>query len=329
MLFNSIIMQTYKTLLTNLKKILVLRIQGENQIIEKLGAITGKDSRSVWRRFRGEYKFTFDEIFNICSELGISMDSLGDKNPASVSSLRVYRFPDNLSFETNKSHIVNMYSILENALQCKNSTFISLCNRLPEIFHMRYNKLSQLLLLKLNYFTNAQLDPKFYRLLDENWEVFEEANESYKRLMESFRNLTVIWGPDIILNIVRDIRFFLNAEMITREDAEVIREEVKDMLKWIDEMCEHPEKSPYKNFTFAVSPIDMDFHSNTILSSKRNTVFNFLYHLAFAYTENEEDIESQKIIIDCMMKGAMILSGSNYMERKLFMKKQYEELEKI
>ncbi|MCD8164877.1 MAG: hypothetical protein LUE93_01320 [Bacteroides sp.] len=321
-------MQTYKKLLANFKKILTMRIHDEKQQMDKLTAITGLQNKSLLRRLRGEYKFTFEEMFNICRELGISIESLAEKNPASVSSLHVYRFPDNLS-DISKSHIGKMHAILENALRCENSSFISICNRIPEVFHMKYKKLSMLLLMKLNYFTNTELDPDFYRLLDENWDLFSDVNDNYNNLMDSFRNLTVIWSPDIILNTVRDISFFLDIGRITQSDANAIKEELKEMLKWIEQMCETPQKSPYKSFTFAVSPIDMNFYSNTILSSKGNTVFHFIHHLTFTYTENEEDIETQKVIIDCMMRGATILSGSNYRERKRFMKQQYEELEKI
>ncbi|MCC8154819.1 MAG: hypothetical protein LIP01_11840 [Tannerellaceae bacterium] len=322
-------MQTYHTLLTNLRKILILRIQDESQIIEKLSGITGKDYKSVWRRLRGEYKFTFDEVFNICCELGISMESLGDKNPASVSSLCAYRFPDPFSFDINKSHINKMFSILENAVQCRDSSYTAVCSRLPEVFYIRYDKLSQLLLMKLNYFTTQCLENDFYQKVAENWEMFQDANDYNRKLIESFQYMTVIWGPYIIENTVKDIRFFLDVDMITQNDAEAIKEELKDMLMWIEHMCENPADSTYRNLTFAISPIDMNFHSNTISSSKGNTVFYFLYHLSFAYTENEEDIRSQEIIIDCLKRGATILSGSNYRERRLFMKRQYEELEKI
>ncbi|MCD7938400.1 MAG: hypothetical protein LUG98_16195 [Tannerellaceae bacterium] len=322
-------MQTYNTLLTNLRKILLLRIQNETQIIDKLGTITGKDYKSVWRRLRGEYKFTFDEIFNICTELGISIESLGEKNPASISSLHVYRFPDPLSFNVNKTHINKMFSILETAIQSENSSYTAICSRLPEVLYIRYNKLSQLLLMKLTYFTTPHLDKNFFQKVSESWGLFEEPNTYNRQLMESFRNITVIWGPHIIKNTVKDIRFFLDVDMITRIDAEAIKEELIDMLRWIEEMCENPADVTSWNFTFAVSPIDMNFHSNTISSSKGSTVFYFLYHLSFAYTENEEDVKAQEVIINNIKKGATILSGSNYRERRLFMKQQYEELEKI
>ncbi|MCD8193427.1 MAG: hypothetical protein LUD74_02545, partial [Tannerellaceae bacterium] len=314
---------------TNLRKILLLRIQDETQIIEKLSAITGKDYKSVWRRLRGEYRFSFDEIFNICTELGISTESLGEKNPASVSSLCVYRFPDLFTFNANKSHINKMFSIIENAIQCEDSSYIAICNRLPEIFYIRYEKLSQLLLMKLNYFTTQRLDKDFYQQVSKNWGLFEEANIYNLQLVESFRNLTVIWGPYIIENTVKDICFFLDIEMITQREAEEIKQELKEMLKWIEDMCDNPADSIYPHFTFAVSPIDMNFHSNTISSSKGTTVFYFLYHLSFAYTENQEDVKAQEIIIDCLKRSATILSGSNHRERKLFMKRQYKELEKI
>ncbi len=322
-------MQTYSTLLANLRKILNLRIQDESQIIDKLCTITGKDYKSVWRRVRGEYKFTFDEIFNICSELGISIESLGDKQPASVSSLHVYRFPDLLTFDASKSHINKMFSILENAVQCKDSSYTCICRWLPEVLYIRYNKLSQLLLMKLNYFTTHRLESDFYRQVGANWDLFQEANDYNRKLVESFANMTVIWGPHIIENTVNDILFFRDLEMITPSDAEAIKEELEDMLNWIDGMCENPAESTYRNFTFAVSPIDMNYHSNTISSSKGTTVFYFLYHLSFSYTENEEDVKSQKVVLDCLMRGATILSGSNHRERKLFMNQQYKELEKI
>jgi len=322
-------MQTYNTLLTNLRKVLLLRIQDETQIIDKLGAITGKDYKSVWRRLRGEYKFTFDEIFNICTELGISIESLGEKNPASVSSMHVYRFPDLLSFNASKSHINKMFSILENAIRCEENSYTAICNRLPEVLYIRYEKLSQLLLMKLNYFTTQHLESDFFRKVGENWRLFEEPNNYNRQLIESFRNMTVIWSPNIIENTVKDIRFFLDVDMITRNDADAIKEELIDMLRWIENMCENPDEAVYRNFMFAISPIDMNFHSNTISSSKGSTVFYFLYHLSFAYTENEEDVKAQEVVIDCLKRGATILSGSNYRERRMFMKQQYEELEKI
>ncbi|MCD8261650.1 MAG: hypothetical protein LUD15_09330 [Bacteroides sp.] len=76
--------------------------------------------------------------------------------------MQVYRFPDNLSFDINKSHINKMYLILENAIRREDSSFIAICNRIPEVLHGNYDKLSQLLLMKLNYFTNTELDPDFY-----------------------------------------------------------------------------------------------------------------------------------------------------------------------
>lgn len=75
-------MQTYKKLLANFKKILAMRIHDEKQQMDKLTAITGLQHKSLSHRLRGEYKFTFEEMFNICRELGISIESLGEKIPS-------------------------------------------------------------------------------------------------------------------------------------------------------------------------------------------------------------------------------------------------------
>ncbi|MCD8029727.1 MAG: hypothetical protein LUF85_02520 [Bacteroides sp.] len=34
--------------------------------MDKLSGITGLKNKSLWRRLRGEYKFSLDEMFNIC-----------------------------------------------------------------------------------------------------------------------------------------------------------------------------------------------------------------------------------------------------------------------
>lgn len=59
-------MQTYKRLLANFEKILLMRIPDERQRMDKLSGITGLKNKSLWRRLRGEYKFSLDEMFNIC-----------------------------------------------------------------------------------------------------------------------------------------------------------------------------------------------------------------------------------------------------------------------
>ncbi|MCD8185032.1 MAG: hypothetical protein LUD68_00795 [Rikenellaceae bacterium] len=267
-------MQEYKTLLTNLKKILSMRIHQENEITERLASILNKDYKSIWRRLKGEYKFSFEEIFNICSELGISMESLAEKNPASVSSLRVYQFPE--PYSMSKNYISKLFSILENAAACENSSYTVICNRVPEALHIRYDKISQLLMLKLSYFTKESIDPDAFKVLVQEWPAFDELKKRYLDLIDSFAHLTLLWGTNIIENVVRDIRFFLHVDMITRQDAEQMKEELKDMIGYLNRLCANP--APYEKFTFAVSPVDMNFHSNTVTSTRVNRIDFFLYH---------------------------------------------------
>ncbi|MCD8071818.1 MAG: hypothetical protein LUE10_01295 [Alistipes sp.] len=318
-------MQEYRTLLDNFRKILSSRIGNEKEVTEKLAAILAKDNKSVNRRLRGEYKFSFDEIFNICSELGISIESLGENNPASVSSLRVYQFPE--PFSLSKSYISNLFTILENAAACDDSSYTLICNRLPEALHIRYDKISQLLLLKLGYFTKESIEPDAFRRLVREWPAFQELKDRYLALIDLFDSLTFLWGTDIIQNAVRDVRFFLEVDMITRDDADGIKEQMREMIGYLDRLCSNP--APYKSFIFAVSPVDMNFHSNTLRSRAVNRTDFFLYHHAFCGSENEQDLRSQKIITDRLMNGAIILSGSNHIQRNKFFKRQLEIIETI
>ncbi|MCD7970082.1 MAG: hypothetical protein LUF87_06990 [Alistipes sp.] len=318
-------MQEYRTLLDNFKKILSMRIGSEKEMTEKIAAVLGRDAKSVKRRLRGEYKFSLDEIFNICAELGISLESLAEKNPGSVSSLRVYQFPEPLSL--SKCYISNLFTILEQASNCPQSSYTIICNRLPEALHIRYDNISQLLLLKLGYFTKETIEPDAFRQLVDSWPAFEELKDSYLNLIDSFNSLTFLWGTDIIRNVVRDVRFFLDVDMITREDADGIKGQMIEMIGYLNRLCNNP--APYQTFTFAVSPVDMNFHSNTLRSSTVNRTDFFLYHHAFCGSENEQDLRSQKIIADRLMNGAIILSGSNHTQRNKFFKKQLEIIETI
>jgi len=182
---------------------------------------------SVYRRIRKDIPFTMDELTKLALTLNFSLDEIieGSKRE------RIF-FDLGLKNPTNSmdafSAMLQEYSFHINSLsKAKKSSVFMALNRIYPLFTAFFNSLFKFHYFKWfvetqdslpkNYFSNLTLPQELCTLQQK---IVEE--------IKSAKNVTIILSPNISLSIIKDIQYFYQRKLISKEDLDVLK---KDLLK--------------------------------------------------------------------------------------------------
>lgn len=185
---------------------------------------------SVYRRIRKDIPFSMDELTKLALTLNFSLDEiiegskreriffdLGLKSPTTSTDSFFAAIQEYNSYLTNLSKAKNSYVFM--ALNCIYPLFTAYFSNLFKFHYFKWHVETQNSLPK-NYFSNLVLPQELCALQQK---ISEEIKD--------IRNVSIILSPNISLSIIKDIQYFYQRKLLTKEDLEILK---KDLLKMSD-----------------------------------------------------------------------------------------------
>lgn len=288
------------------------------------------EKESAYRRLTGRVNFSIREMGMLAKSLNISVDSLLHKD----SELQWMPFflasPFKLSTmeklcEAFKSNISRIGEISREPCESGN-----VYNSLPVEFFMYYPLLMKFMIFKWgHYFVGTKEFDNF-----SEWKIPQELN-TVKEKIEDIRNLQnifYIWDNTIIWALVKEIEYFHRALVITTEEKDALKNELKELMVNLEEFLNgaQPSITPlFLRMDFYVSTINIGFTSTYFASEK---MYNVIFVTSYSYTQIMDDYESFsrfKEWIKSMRSTSVNLSGSGRAERRLFFESQYKIIDTL
>jgi hypothetical protein len=185
---------------------------------------------SVYRRLRMDIPFPMSELTKLSLTLNFSLDEIlegnrreriffdmGLKKSDNTTDSFLSIFQEYSSYINNLSKAENSYTFM--ALNCIYPLFTVFFADLFKFYYFKWLVEAQDNLPKI-YFSNLTLPKELCALRQR---IAEEAKE--------VRNVTIILSPNIHVSIIKDIQYFYQRRLISKEDLEILK---KDLLQMAD-----------------------------------------------------------------------------------------------
>ncbi len=306
---------------------------GENENpVDLLISITPMSKEAAYRRLRGDMDFTLEEAFEISKmfrtplihifELFVesqrSVFHLYQLNKVASGNMEQYdlMIDDMLSsflYVTESPHSANLY----------NAT-----NYIPAGFLFRHKLLGKFNLFKWSF--QMCKNGIYQKMSDIIIPQYVEVKKNrFAELMSNF-TLFFIFTANLFPSIVKDIMFFSKVGLISKEEVEILKQELTSLVDTLEFYAETGKNEKGFPVTIYVSNAYLDA---SYLFMERSDGFQIastcMYEVNFLGTTNNEICTEHKDWIDSMRAFSMCISKSGNIERVKFFQEQRASIESL
>jgi len=184
---------------------------------------------SVYRRLRKDIPFSVDELTKLASTLNFSLDEIieGSNKERIFFDLGLQKSG---SSGDSFSEMLQLYSVyINNLSQSKNSNIFLALNCIFPLYTVCFQNIFKFQYLKWIVGTQEDFKNTFSNLT-----IPEELSVLRKKVSEEIKMLcdsTFILTPNICLSIIKDIQYYYQRKLISKDDLEILK---KELLQFIN-----------------------------------------------------------------------------------------------
>lgn len=269
------------------------------------------------RRVSGKSRFSIEETILLCHHYSISMDALfNNENKVLVEKTKeVKSFDDMVSYFAQSSYYLKQYLTLENM------TLFYSAKDIPLFYTIGGTLLSKFkLYVWLNLLIGTENQDAFEKF--QLTKPFQEYTEILKSVYEN-SNVSEIWNDTTINSTLQQIFYFFESGLLTFENATLLCDEIKQMLRLIEEKCSknNPKYHLYYN--------ELLILNNNVLVSKNNKKSLFIPYTLVGYfiTEDVATCQNASDYYLHQIQNSKSLNLSGTRDRKLFFNKAIQKVD--
>ncbi len=281
---------------------------------------------AAYRRLRGCIPFTLDETVQICNKLGISLDHLVELEHENQYTFHVIPMNSSDPLEEYYKMMTHTLHRIKRLQSAPKSFLLTAQNTLSHFFAFKYNLISKMKIFKWVYNTNP---PGLIKRM-ENIIIHPKVIQLQKEYMNTGQLIpsSVILDESIINNIIQDIIFFTNIEIISEKEVAGLKEELHGM---IDDMEHAAVRGAFPSGVKANIYISHTFFDATYLYAQNaeSKFCSIHYGLNHLVCENELICDNQRLWIESLIRYSTLISNSGEFIRMQFFKKLRNDLDSL
>ncbi|WP_085535278.1 hypothetical protein [Massilibacteroides vaginae] len=288
-----------------------------NVLIEIL--FIGKEA--VYRRLRGEVPFTLNEAAIIARQLGISLDNtVGTKlNKNAQFNLSMIDVADPiLTYEKTIKEYCEAYLNLKDY---ENTELGLAANLIPQVFYLKYANLAKFRLFKWIYQNDKSNAYNSYSdiIIPDR---ITDLQKEYVRETQYIKSTMYILDDQIFTSFINDVNYFININLISKKDVELIKE---DLLHLLFDLEEYATKGKFKtgtNLQVYISNINFEATYTYISTPFGNWAAFRLFSINAIYSTDPMVYNYNRDFIMSLKKYSTLISESAEMQRIQYFNKQ-------
>jgi hypothetical protein len=184
---------------------------------------------SAYRRIRGEIPFSVEELAKLSIHLNISVDDVMNGRKKDRASFDfIPRTSD--SYSAFLLMLQKNYAHIKTLAEANDSETIQAFNRLSpicQVFHNRIFKFTYYKWLHQNSETSSNFT--FSELnLPPDLSIWQKKIQTE---IKKITNNTVILDPNIFLNLIQDITYYYQRNLINKDELIVLKEDIADLIQ--------------------------------------------------------------------------------------------------
>ncbi|MDR3217814.1 MAG: helix-turn-helix domain containing protein [Dysgonamonadaceae bacterium] len=295
--------------------------------VDHLTDILGIGRGSAYRRLNNEKFFTFDEIAKLALKLDFSIDEIirGNIEEQISSELQVMM---SLSPEENfLAMIMEYYKWIERISQAKNAVIISV-KRLDSMFTTQFETLTKFLYFRWMHRSHkTTINSSFSDtvLPSEIIDIHKKINSRINLINE----ITVILNRDILLNLIREVRYYYNRKLISEEEVMLLKNDLTEYVNFFEKVMQKNVNESGPTYYFYLSLLDIE--SNCICAKFNEKMVSQYCISAIKSTviTDQNVCKIQQQWLESLKKYSVLITQSNEILQAIFLKKQQEYIESI
>lgn len=295
---------------------------------EELAEILDVSTDSAYRRIRGETELTISEIFEITKKYPLSIDNILGTSGNNVSFTYTKLVDSATNFEIYLKRILGHLTLLS---QSGIGKLAYVACEIP-MFYSFYSK--KLTAFKLFYWQRSVMNIPEYQDAKFDWNVLpkhitELAQSVYNEYMKI--PSSEIWTVETVFTGLRQISFYFDSGIITKEQALELLHEYRSMIEMVQKNAANSRKNiSDKNETFAFYCSEVVVGTNCIYvtaGEARASYISFNSINSLTTTNNDFCDETENWLRNIEKKSTLI-SGVAEKQRFQFFSQMFAHIDK-
>ncbi|MCD9856194.1 XRE family transcriptional regulator [Epilithonimonas sp. JDS] len=291
---------------------------GDKSLNDEIANVLNISYDASHRRTSMKSKFSLEESLVLAKFYNISLDSFmeSDKQIIAKKTKPIRTVTDLLNYFDDALHLLNDFKIN------KETEVYYSAKDIPFFYTISDSVLSR---FKLFVWMNLLNEKDFMQPFDDfKLERYSDKSEDLKSLYENL-NVTEIWNNTTISSILNQVLFYSEIEILSKETAKLILEELKILIKSIEKKAENENKN------FHIYAHDILILNNSILFKNEEKSSLFVPYNMFGYmmTDDQSTCDDALNFFQHQIKNSTSLSFSGQRDRKKFFNSMLERIESL
>lgn len=291
---------------------------GDKSLNDEIANVLNISYDASHRRTSMKSKFSLEESLVLAKFYNISLDSFmeSDNQIIAKKTKPIRTVTDLLNYFDDALHLLNDFKIN------KETEVYYSAKDIPFFYTISDSVLSR---FKLFVWMNLLNEKDFMQPFDDfKLERYSDKSEDLKSLYENL-NVTEIWNNTTISSILNQVLFYSEIEILSKETAKLILEELKVLIKSIEKKAENENKN------FHIYAHDILILNNSILFKNEEKSSLFVPYNMFGYmmTDDQSTCDDALNFFQHQIKNSTSLSFSGQRDRKKFFNSMLERIETL
>jgi hypothetical protein len=279
---------------------------------------------SAYRRIRGEIPFSIEELANLSMHLNFSIDDVmnGIKKdrasfdfiPATSDSYSAFL----MMLQRNYLHVKKLAEAQDSETIQALSRFSPIC----QVFHDQIFKFAYYKWLHQNKETSSNFT--FSELiLPPDLSIWQKKIQVETKKVT---NNTMILDPNIFLNLIQDVTYYYQRNLINNDELATIKEEIADLIRVYETMARTGVLDPGANIYLYLSPLCVGADIGYSYYDSIHTAFFWIFTVNPIRIYNSEICSIQKKWLNSLKRQSTLISQSNEILQTEFFNTQRNHL---
>lgn len=292
----------------------------KEKVASVLSDILCLGKESVYRRLRGEVRFSFEEVALISRALSFSVDNIIG---AQANEKAIFEINSVDAHQTNAAYTKRLESHIKTIRKInkdKNSHLKCAYSNLPFFFYLHYENLA-----KFRMFKNAYQINKSYPLPFKEFIVEKELVNAQKLFISEIRKIrhsSIIISQDIFTSIIREINYFYNLNLLDDDDLRILKEELNSLR---DELYTYAVSGQYGNdaeIYLYLSNVDIEASYLLIEGDGISQAHLAIYGISGINSQNKNIRDVHNEWIESLKRYSTLITFGGEIQRHKFFKEQ-------
>jgi hypothetical protein len=157
----------------------------------------------------------------------------------------------------------------------------------------------------------------------------ETLRQNLTESITGLDNITLIFGKDLFVSLSRDVRYYYNRGLISKNEVLSLQEDLLKALKQLEKMMQNGRDDANIRKECYLSLLDIESNCGHALYDGKHYMQYWVYSLNFISITDPVICMSFQKRFEAMKKQAVLLSQSNEIVRAEFLERQQHHIESI